>query len=211
MLIGLHDSDKTDFPNLALMKISAWHKSQGDDVRWWIPLETYDRAYSSKVFTFTPENHYLPENTVRGGTGYGIYEELAPEIDAMQPDYTIYPSCDYAIGFLTRGCIRNCPWCVVPRKEGAIKPYRTWQEIKRPDSKKIVFMDNNVLACEHGLKQLENMIGADVRIDFNQGLDARLIDGDVADMLARLKWIRFIRMSWTRITCWKRWQRRWRG
>ena len=61
MRIGLHDSDKTDFPNLAIMKISAWHKSQGDDVRWWIPLETYDRVYSSKVFTFTPENQYLPE------------------------------------------------------------------------------------------------------------------------------------------------------
>lgn len=195
MRIGLHDSDKTDFPNLALMKISAWHKSQGDDVRWWIPLETYDRVYSSKVFTFTPENHYLPENAIRGGTGYGIYEELAPEIDAMQPDYSIYPSCDYAIGFLTRGCIRQCPWCVVPRKEGMVRSYRTWQEIKRPDSKKIVFMDNNVLACSHGLRQLENMIGADVRIDFNQGLDARLIDGDAADVLARLKWIRFIRMS----------------
>ena len=79
MIIGLHDSDRTDFPNYALMKISAWHKAQGDTVEWWNPLFTYDRVYSSKVFTFTPENPYLPENTVKGGTGYGIYDELPPE------------------------------------------------------------------------------------------------------------------------------------
>lgn len=60
MRIGLHDSDDTGFPNLALMKISAWHKSRGDSVEWWSPLFEYDRVYSSKVFTFTPENPYLP-------------------------------------------------------------------------------------------------------------------------------------------------------
>ena len=195
MNIGLHDSDATGFPNLALMKLSAWHKAHGDSVEWWNPLLPYDRVYSSKVFTFTPENPYLPENTVRGGTGYGIMDELPPEIDAMFPDYSIYPKCDHAIGFLTRGCIRKCPWCVVPKKEGDIRAYRTWREIKRPDSRDIVFMDNNVLACEWGLEQMVDMIGKDVRVDFNQGLDARLIDDDVAGMLARLKWIRFIRMS----------------
>ena len=104
MNIGLHDSDATDFPNYALMKISAWHKAQGDNVEWWNPLMTYDRVYSSKVFTFTPENPYLPENTIKGGTGYGLYNELPPEIDDMFPDYSIYPKVDYAIGFLTRGC-----------------------------------------------------------------------------------------------------------
>ena len=195
MNIGLHDSDATGFPNLALMKLSAWHTAHGDSVEWWNPLLPYDRVYSSKVFTFTPENPYLPENTVRGGTGYGIMDELPPEIDAMFPDYSIYPKCDHAIGFLTRGCIRKCPWCVVPKKEGDIRAYRTWREIKRPDSRDIVFMDNNVLACEWGLEQMVDMIGKDVRVDFNQGLDARLIDDDVAGMLARLKWIRFIRMS----------------
>ena len=195
MLIGLHDSDGTGFPNLALMKISAWHKAQGDDVVWWTALEPCDRVYSSKVFTFTPECPYLPENTVKGGTGYGIMDELPPEIDAMFPDYSLYPHCNHAIGFLTRGCIRKCPWCVVPRKEGMIRPYRTWREIKRPDSRDIVFMDNNALACQHGLEQIEDMGGKNVRVDFNQGLDARLITDDVATLLARLKWIRFIRMS----------------
>jgi len=177
------------------MKISAWHKSIGDAVEWWNPLLPYDRVYSSKVFTFTPECLYLPENTIKGGTGYGIYDELPPKIDDMFPDYSIYPACDYAIGFLTRGCIRKCPWCIVPRKEGNIRAYRSWQEIKRPDSRDIVFMDNNVLASNWGLAQIHDMIGHNVRVDFNQGLDARLITDDVAEALAGLKWIRFIRMS----------------
>ena len=196
MTIALHDSDKTDFPNYALMKISAWHKAQGDSVEWWNPLLQYDRVYSSKVFTFTPENPYLPEDTIKGGTGYGNYDELPPEIDAMFPDYSIYPNVNYAIGFLTRGCIRNCPWCVVPKKEGRIRPYRTWREIKRNDSRDIVFMDNNVLACPHGIEQIKDMGGVGtVRIDFNQGLDARLITPEIAELLARVKWIRYIRMS----------------
>lgn len=195
MHIGLHDSDKTGFPNLALMKISAWHKSRGDNVEWWSPLFTYDKVYSSKVFTFTPECEYLPPDTIKGGTGYGLYNELPEEIDDFEPDYTIYPDCNHAIGFLTRGCIRQCPWCVVPKKEGTIRPYSTWRKIKRPDSRDIVFMDNNVLACTHGIEQLRDMIGENVRIDINQGLDARLITPEIAEMLARLKWIRFIRMS----------------
>lgn len=113
----------------------------------------------------------------------------------MFPDYSLYPDCDHAIGFLTRGCIRKCPWCIVPTKEGMIRPYMTWQEVKRSDKRDIVFMDNNVLASPHGIAQMQDMIGKNVRVDFNQGLDARLIDSDVADILSRLKWIRFIRMS----------------
>lgn len=195
MKIGLHDSDRTGFPNLALMKLSAYHKAQGDTVEWWIPMIQYDRVYSSKVFTFTPEEPMLPTDTIKGGTGYGKYDALPDDIDSMYPDYTIYPDCQHAIGFLTRGCIRSCPWCVVPKKEGRIRPYSTWQEIKRPDSRDIVFMDNNVLACEHGINQIKDMIGQDVRVDFNQGLDARLITPEVAELLSKLKWIRFIRMS----------------
>ena len=195
MLIGLHDGDKTRFPNLALMKISAWHKIQGDTVEWWNPLFRYDKVYSSRVFTFSPENEYLPENTIRGGTGYGLFDDLPPEIDRMKPDYSIYPDVDYAVGYLTRGCIRQCPWCIVPRKEGRIRAYSTWQDIKREDSKKIVFMDNNVLACFHGVAQLVSLIDQDIRIDFNQGLDARLISPRIAKILGQLKWIRFVRLS----------------
>lgn len=195
MLIGLHDSDNTGFPNYALMKISAWHKAQGDTVEWWNPLLQYDRIYSSKVFTFTPEDPYLPPDTIKGGTGYGIYDSLPDEIDDMFPDYSIYPKVTYAIGYLTRGCIRSCPWCVVPKKEGKIRAYRTWREIKRPDSRDIVFMDNNVLACEHGIEQMKDIIGENVRIDFNQGLDARLITPEIAELLGKLKWIEYVRVS----------------
>ena len=200
MEIGLHDAEKErvknkTFPNYALMKISAYHKNKGDTVEWWQPLNTYDKIYSSKVFDFTPENPYLPPNTIKGGTGYGMFTELTEEIDNVFPDYSIYPECDYAIGYITRGCIRNCEWCVVPKKEGYIRPYRKWEELIRPDSNKLVLMDNNILACQYGIEQLESLVGTNIKIDLNQGLDARLVTDDVAKILSRLKWIKYIRFS----------------
>ena len=203
MRIGLHDAEKEyfkhkTFPNYALMKISAWHKAAGDAVEWWNPLYIYDRVYSSKVFDFTPDDPYLPAGALRGGTGYRdlpMSQELPPEIDRMFPDYSIYPECDYAIGYLTRGCIRQCRWCIVPKKEGQIRPYRIWKELVRPDTDKLVLMDNNILACDHGIRQLEDMIGSGYRIDLNQGMAARLVDNQIAGIISRLDWIRFIRFS----------------
>ncbi len=201
MRVGLHDAEaehfrgKKKFPNYALMKISAWHKAQGDTVEWWQPLDLFDRVYSSKVFDFTPENPYLPPDTVKGGTGYGLFTELPPKVDAMFPDYSIYPECDYAIGYLTLGCPNRCRWCIVPKKEGAIRPYRAWQDLVRPDTNKLVLMDNNILACEYGIEQLAGMIDSGYKIDLNQGMDARLVTPEVADILARLKWMRHIRFS----------------
>lgn len=204
MRVGLHDAEKEyfkkgkTFPNYALMKISAWHKNQGDKVEWWNPLYSYDRVYSSKVFDFTPVDPYLPDDAIRGGTGYQdipINQELPPEIDNIYPDYSIYPECDYAIGYLTRGCPNNCRWCVVPKKEGQIRPYRTWQDIVRSDTDKLVLMDNNILTCEHGIYELSSLIGSGYKIDLNQGMDARLVNDFVARILARLDWIRFIRFS----------------
>lgn len=203
MLVGLHDAEKDhfknkNFPNYALMKISAWHKAQGDEVEWWNPLKRYDRVYSSKIFDFTPVDAYLPEDAIRGGTGYKdiqIDKELPREIDDMFPDYSIYPECDFAIGYLTRGCPNHCRWCVVPRKEGGIRPYRTWEELVRQDTNKLVLMDNNILACKHGIRQLESLTESVYRIDLNQGMDARLVNDNVADVLSRIKWIRFIRFS----------------
>ena len=203
MKIGLIDVDgHNGHPNLALMKLSAYHKARGDSVEWYEPImhsedNPMDRVYMSKVFTFEPDYPYyvFAKEIIKGGTGYKDYGSLPDEVEAMFPDYSIYPKCTHAIGFLTRGCIRACPWCVVPKKEGHIRPAATWQEIKRPDSREIVFLDNNVLACEHGLKQIEDMGGKPVWVDFNQGLDARLIDADVAKLLARLHWIKYIRLS----------------
>ena len=158
----------------------------------------YDRIYSSKVFDFTPTNPYLPETAIRGGTGYSDIPKartLPLEVDAMYPDYSIYPACDYAIGFLTRGCPNRCPWCVVPEKEGSIRPYRVWREVVRSDTDKLVLMDNNILACDYGIRQLESLIGSGYRIDLNQGMDARLVTDDIAEILSRISWIRFIRFS----------------
>lgn len=203
MLVAIHDAEADHFgtldkfPNYALMKISAWHKAKGDKVVWFTPIESqfYDLVYSSKVFDFTPENPYLPENTIKGGIGYGLYYDLPEEIDRMYPDYTIYPNCDYAIGFLTRGCPNKCSWCYVPRKEGDIKPYRTWQEIVRTDTNKLTLMDNNILACPHGIEQLRQLADTDYRIDINQATSVFQVNKDTADILARLKWQKYIRFS----------------
>lgn len=163
MKIGLIDVDgHSGFPNLALMKLSAWHKSKGDSVEWYSPMFSghLDKVYMSKVFTFTPDFEYYvdADEIITGGTGYKDYDTVLPdEVENIFPDYSIYPNVDHAIGFLTRGCIRNCPWCVVPKKEGKIRPASTWDRIKRPDSKKIMFLDNNVLASEHGVEQIESL------------------------------------------------------
>lgn len=200
MKIGLHDIEKEylkrkTFPNYAIMKISAYHKSIGDTVEWWNPLEKYDRVYSSKIFDFTPQNPYLPPDTVKGGTGYDILSVLPDEIENCFPDYTIYPECDYAIGYITRGCPNKCRWCIVPQKEGNIKSYRAWQELVRTDSSKLVLMDNNILACEYGIEQLESLIDSGYQIDLNQGMDARLVTDRIAEILSRIKWIKYIRFS----------------
>ena len=112
----------------------------------------------------------------------------------MPPDYSIYPQFKRGIGFLTRGCIRQCPWCLVPHKEGKIRPAADWEEVRRPDSREIVFLDNNVLASDFGLEQIDRMGGKPTWVDFNQSLDARLSILETAKLLARLHWIRFIRM-----------------
>lgn len=204
MNIGLHDAERdhfkfgNKFPNYAIMKISAYHKSRGDHVEWWNPLVRYDRVYSSKIFDFTPLDPYLPEDTIRGGTGYRdipLDRTLPPEIDDMYPDYSIYPGCDYAIGYLTRGCPNKCRWCIVPKKEGSIHPYRDWRDLVRPDTNKLVLMDNNILSCDYGVKQLESLIGSGYKIDLNQGMDVRMVDDRIANILSRIDWIRFIRFS----------------
>ena len=207
MKIGLHDAElehipNKTFPNLALMKISAHHKAKGDTVEWYIPLlsNTYDLVYTSSVFDFTPKKakDYFPPNTIYGGTGYGLYgkeNDLPQEIDEMFPDYSIYPQCDYAIGFLTRGCINKCKFCVVPKKEGMIRPYSTVEQIARKDTKEIHFMDNNVLACNYGIEQLKYLATTDYIVDFNQGLDITLVTEEIVQILAKIKWKRFIRFS----------------
>jgi len=202
MKIGLLDIDchaskkkwgATIYPNLALCKISAWHKAQGDEVEWAIPFVHYDILYRSKIFNFSQDDFtvYYCDKEVRGGTGYDIESKLPQEIDDMQPDFSIYPNVpkDTSYGFLTRGCPNKCKWCVVPRKEGAIVPYWDVDRVAN-GKKKIVLMDNNILAAgEYGMDQLRKIIDRGYRVDFNQALDARLVNDENAKLLAQIKWL----------------------
>lgn len=198
MNIALIPAD-SQYPNLALMKISAFHKAQGDTVEWYNGIDHYDKAYMAKVFTFTPDyGYYINADQVeRGGTGYDIHKTLPPEIDRLQPDYALYPQIDRktAYGFLTRGCPNRCRWCVVPKKEGNIAPYMDADEIAVQGRTSLILMDNNILASGYGLQQIEKIIRRKYRVDFNQGLDARLVTDDIARMLARVKWIKRIRFG----------------
>lgn len=203
MNIGLVDVDghakkkkwgATIYPNLALCKIARWHKDHGDDVEWVFPFKHYDRIYISKVFNFTPDDltAYDADEIIRGGTGYDITSRLPDDIDRTQPDYSIYTNIpkDYAYGFLTRGCPNKCPWCVVPRKEGKIRPYMDVDEIAIEGRTKLVLMDNNILAAgDYAKEQLQKIIDRGYRVDFNQALDARLVTDEFARLLAKVKWL----------------------
>ncbi len=198
MRIGLVDVDGHHFPNLALMKLSAWHKAHGDSVEFADPMfGRYDRVYMSKVFTFTPDcsDVYRCE-IVRAGTGYKDYTTVLPEeVEHITPDYSLY-GVHEAYGFLTRGCVNRCPWCIVPHKEGSIRPASPIREFIG-SQRRAVLLDNNVLASDFGLEQIEEIVRMGIAVDFNQGLDARRACGDsyILDLLARVKWIRHIRFA----------------
>lgn len=205
MNIGLLAVD-SNYPKLSLMKISSYHKGKGDIVEWYNPFDKYDIVYMSKIFSFTPDYGQYMTNTTqicKGGTGYDIYSTLPEEIDIIKPDYSIYPSIGHktSYGFLTRGCPNKCKWCIVPKKEGDIKPYMDVEEIAIDGRNELILMDNNILASDHGIEQIEKIIKMNegrkkkIKVDFNQGLDARLVTDEIAKMLSRLKWIQQIRFG----------------
>lgn len=201
MNIGLLDVDGHNYPNLALMKLSRWHKEHGDNVKMFDPMfGSYDRVYMSKVFTHTPDYMYTIncKEIFKGGTGYDVHSKLPYEIDHTQPDYSIYGNMvDHltAYEFLTRGCINKCPWCIVPKKEGLIQPYMDVDEIAIEGRHNLILMDNNILACDYGLEQIEKIAAKGYRIDFNQAMDARLVTDEIAKLLAKVRWIYFIRFG----------------
>lgn len=140
------------------MKLSAWHKSHGDSVEFANPMfGRYDRVYMSKVFTFTADcADYYPCEIVRAGTGYKDYTITLPdEIEHICPDYSLY-SVNEAFGFLTRGCPNGCPWCIVPHKEGSIRPASPLREFLG-DKRRAILLDNNVLASDFGLEHNHQM------------------------------------------------------
>ena len=201
MKIGLVDVDGHNYPNLAIMKISAWHKARGDEVSFAMPLDRYDKIYMSKVFTFTDDCQYTWDCEIeKGGTGYGDYKKVLPdEIEHICPDYDLYGITDTAFGFTTRGCIRHCPFCLVHDKEGYIKPHADLEEFL-DGRKKVVLMDNNILAHEHGIRQLEKCREQKIAVDVNQGMDARILckDRNLCNLVGDL---RRMKTSGIRIAC----------
>lgn len=199
MKIGLIDVDGHSlFPNLALMKLSAFHKKQGHSVEFANAMfQDYDIVYKSKVFTFTPDDNEIYNcEVIKAGTGYKDYTTILPyEIEHICPDYDLYNS-DFAYGFLTRGCINNCQWCIVPAKEGKLRPNADIEEFIS-DKKQAILLDNNVLASDYGLNQIEKIIRLGIRVDFNQGLDVRIASKNkyILDLLSKVKWIRHIRFA----------------
>ena len=208
MKIGLVDVDghakkkkwgATIYPNLALAKIARYWRNRGGQISWASPMEHYDIVYMSKVFNFSPDDTYIydADKIIKGGTGYDPLSQLPDEIDRLQPDYSIYPNIpkDTAYGFLTRGCPNKCRWCVVPKKEGAIRPYMDVDEIAIEGRRKLVLMDNNILAAgDYCIQQLQKIIERGYRVDFNQALDARLVTDEIAQLLAKVKWLDYNRI-----------------
>ena len=206
MKVGLIDVDGHNYPNLPLMKISAWHKAQGDSVEWYSPMFSghMDKVYMSKVFSFTPDYEYCidADEIIKGGSGYCIElvdgkevfdkskdHNLPAEIEHIYPDYSLYPNetKDTAYGFLTRGCPRGCGFCHVEAKEGRCS-YKVadLSEFWR-GQKKIVLNDPNILACKDHMELLHQLVESKSKVEFNQGLDIRLVNDRNMELLKKIK------------------------
>ena len=196
MKIGLRDVDGHNFPNLALMKISGWHKMRGDDVEWVNGFFPYDKVYKSKVFTFTPDDTtlYDADDIVCGGTGYDITSVLPDEIDRfLRPDYSIYPNCNFSIQFYSRGCIRACPFCLVNKKEGKIRPVEPME--LNPKGEWLEVLDNNFFANPEWRWAVEDIEKRGIPVKFH-GVDVRIMDEEQAYWLNRLKMKNQIHIAW---------------
>ena len=217
MNVGLIDADNYKklegcFPNLVLMKLSAWHKSQGDYVEWYDHMKAmeniftggyYDKVYVSKVFSFTPEYEFpiYADEVEYGGSGYCISigedgnehfdkskdKQLPDEIEHIMPDYSLYGITDCSYGFMSRGCPRGCHFCIVKDKEGlCARKVADLSEFWN-GQKEIQLLDPNVLACREWKDILQQLIDSGAMVEFNQGLDIRMMTAEKADMLKRIR------------------------
>ena len=190
--IGLIDVDSHNFPNLCLMKLSAYHKAQGHQVCFWNPLFYFDVVYKSRVFTDTYSKDSITVRNagqvIKGGTGYGPGPDLPDEIEHSYPDYSLYPQySETAYGFLSRGCPRGCGFCIVGGKEGRkSRKVADLSEFWR-GQREIKLMDANLLACPDHEKLLLQLAESRALVDFSQGLDIRLITRDNVALLNQVR------------------------
>lgn len=195
--IGLIDVDGHRFPNFALMRMSAYHKSHGDNVEWAVPAKTYDIVAASKIFTFSPDFDYSGINThkmIKGGTGYEIDSRLPKEIEeSTAMDYSLYPQYQFSIQFFSRGCIRHCPFCLVREKEGYITPVTPVN--LNPLGKHIEVLDNNFFANPAWHDAIEYLLSAKQKVNLH-GVDVRIMDEEQAYWLNRLPLYKSIHIAW---------------
>jgi len=187
MRVGLLDVD-SKIPNLALMKISQWHKHNGDEVEHYMPLarNTYDKVYASKIFNFS-DGSDIQEEMIVGGTGIDFKNTLPDEIEQIDPDYTLY-NYPHNIGFAQRGCRFNCSFCVVPKKEGKPKSVNTIEKIwTQRSSKFVVLLDNDFFGNPEWSDRIEEIKGLGLTVNFSQGLNIRIISEKQAQALASVK------------------------
>lgn len=216
MKVGLIDVDGHNFPNIPLMKLSAWHKNIGDSVEWYNPLFSghMDRVYMSKVFSFTQDYEYFinADEVIRGGSGYcietvegrEIYHKerdavLPPEIEHIYPDYDLYPELciDTAYGFLTRGCPRGCDFCHVEAKEGRCsRKVADLSEFWR-GQKNIVLCDPNLIACKDWKELVQQLIDSKAKVNINQGIDIRIMNDEKAEKIGQLR-VDSVHFAWDR-------------
>ena len=192
MKIGLVDTDSHRWPNLCLMKLSAYHKARGDVVEWWKPAGWYDLVYKSRVFTDTYSKDTVivrnASQVIQGGTGYGPGPNLPDVVEHTFPDYGLYPQFpDTAYGFLSRGCPRQCPFCIVSNKEGRRSVQVADLSEFWDGQKEIRLMDANLLACPDHEKLLVQLAESRALVDFSQGLDVRLITPDNIALLNKVR------------------------
>jgi len=198
MKIGLIDVDGHNFPNLPLMKLSSFYKNRGDIVEWYAANKHYDIIYKSKIFDFTPDIFFEPKAdiVIKGGTGYSTIKFLPYCVEHEVPDYNLYPQFkNTAYGFLTRGCPRQCKFCIVPQKEGRQSKYVADLNEFYTGQKLIKLLDPNLLACMEREKLLYQLIASGAYVDFTQGIDIRFIDKDLIFLLNKIK-IDIIHFAW---------------
>lgn len=196
--IGLIDVYSHNFPNLALMKLSAYHRKRGDSVEWWNGLVHYDKVYQSKVFddTYSKDNDFvvMADEVIKGGTGYSLDNKLPDEIEHTFPDYDLYGIRDRAYGFLTRGCPRGCPFCIVKVKEGNTHTVAELSEFWDGQDE-IVLMDSNITASEDCEKHFDSLIKSKARINFEGGLDVRYLTDKGAYQINKMR-VSMLHFAW---------------